>query len=363
MKFLYLFLLPLVFSCSFKKEQPIADAEAVAYARSIDSAVLKGDKNIINNVLDEDLFAEEVAKAAGQGSSRGLKEGVKTGLQKQNLSRQIFNSLGTDGSYQFVKQYSKDGTQHIVFRLFGQGGLNYHDFALAKYEGKIRARDIYVYLSGENLSKTMGGIAAAMVAAADKNSMALKEQTQLLPQIQSLYQQKRYDEAKRIFDGLPADMRKQKGFQLMNVQIASAMGNEKYTEAMNEFEKLYGADPTAQLALFDNYFFRADYDRLLKVLDGLDKAVGDPVLNYYRALVYIKKKDNAAAINALEALQKAKPDFGPGTLELLAAYLQANEIDKANSLAASYKATPSFEQAKLDEVKALYPEAAEKIKW
>lgn len=363
MKVLYLFLLPLFFSCSLNKEQPITDAEATAYAKSIDSAVAKGDKNIINKVLDEDLFADEVAKAAGQGSNRGLKDGVKTGLQKQNLSRQVFASLGEDGSYEFVKQYGKDGTQHIVFRLFGEGGLNYHDFTLAKYHDKIKAKDIYIFLSGENLSKTMGGIVTAMMDANDKAAISLKEQSQRLPQIRSLYQQKKFEEAKRLFDGLPPGLRKEKGFQLLNVQITSGMDKDAYTGAMNEFEKLYGDDPTVQLALFDNYFYRGEYDRLLKVLDGLDKAVQDPLLDYYRASVYTKKGDEAAAVRYLEALQKKKPDFGPGALELLAHYMNKNEIKKADDVVAAYKANANLPQSRLADVKALYPDAAEKMKW
>ncbi len=362
MKLLYLFLLPLFFACSFKKEQPITDAEATAYAKSIEAALKKGDKNIINKVLDQDLFADEVAKAAGEKSNKGLKDGIKTGLQKQNLSRQVFNSLGDDGSYELVKQYQKDGTQHIVFRLFGEGGINYHDFTLAKYGDSIKARDVYLFLSGETLSKTMGGIVTAMMSASEKNNTSLKEQTQMLPEIRSLYQQKNYEEAKRLFDRLPVDMRKEKGFQLMNVQIASAMGKDSYTQAMNEFEKLYGADPTVQLALFDNYFYRGDYDRLLKVIDGLDKAVGDPLLNYYRALVYTKKGDEAKATTYLESLYKAKPGFQPGALELLAHYMEKNEIDKADALTASYKANANFNQPKLEEIKALYPDAAAKMK-
>lgn len=361
MKLLYVFLLPLAVACSLKKEQPVTDAEAIAYAKSIDAAFLKGDKNIINKVLDEDLFADEVARAAGEKSNKGLKDGIKTGLQKQNLSRQIFNSLGDDGSYEFVKNYQKDGAQHIIFRLFGEGGINYHDFTLAKYGDKIKARDIYIFLSGENLSKTMGGIVTAMMSASDKNKISLKEQSQTLPQIRMLVQQKNYEEAKRLFDALPPDMRKEKGFQLMNVQIGSAMDKDSYTQAMNEFENLYGNDATVQLALFDNYFFRGEYDRLLKVLDGLDKTVQDPLLDYYRALVYTKKGDEAQAIKYLEALQKAKPGFQPGALELLAHYMEANDIEKAKGVAASYKANANFKQEKLEAMKALYPEAAKKM--
>lgn len=364
MKSVYALLLPLLFTaCAGKKEQPVTEAEASAYAKSIQASIKAGNKNIINKVLDENLFADEVAKAAGQKSNNSFKIGVKTGLQKQNLSRQIFNSLGQDGTYEFVKQYQKDGSQHLIFRMFGEGGLNYHDFTLAKHDDSVRAKDVYIFLSGENLSKTMGGVVSAMMAADDKASLSLKEQMRMLPEIKSLYLQKRYDEAKKMFNSLPADMQKEKGFQLLNVQIASEMDEATYTQAMNEFQSLYGTDPAVQLALFDNYFLKGDYDRVLKVLDGIDKTVQDPVLDYFRSLVYSKKGDNATAVKYLETLRTKMPDFQPGALELLASYMEQKQIEKANALVASYKANKSFNQGKLATVKALYPDAADRMNW
>ncbi len=362
MKYLILALLPLLLACSMKKEQPITDAEATAYAKQIDAAARRGNRNIINTVLDEDLFADEVAKAAGKSWNSGLKEGVKKGLVTQNFSRQVFESMGEDGTYEFVRQYQKDGVQHIIFRLFGDGWLNYHDFALAKYNDSIRARDIYLYLSGENLSKTMGALVMAMTKADDNNSIDIKQQAQVLPRIRLLQKQKQFEEAKRLLDGLPAEIRKEKAMQLVNVQLAAEMDEATYTAAMNEFEKSYGNDPTVQLALFDNYFLRGDYDRLFTVLDGIDKTVQDPVLDYFRATVYYKKGDKAAAVQRLEALHRKLPDFQPGALELLANYLEQNQIEKANTLAAGYRANKKFNQERLEQVLELYPDAAAQMR-
>ena len=68
--FSFLFLLFFLACKPLIKEQPITKAEAIAYAKSIETAIEKGDKNILNRVLDEDLFADEVAKAAGQESNK-----------------------------------------------------------------------------------------------------------------------------------------------------------------------------------------------------------------------------------------------------------------------------------------------------
>lgn len=359
MQRLLFLLLPVLFACAGKKEQPITDAEATAYAKRVNAAVKAGDENAIDKMLDADLFAEEVVKAAGDDeSTRGLKNGVKEGFQKQGLSRQILGNLGDDGSYEFVRQYQKDGVQHIIFRLFGEGGINYHDFTLVKFDDSIRAKDVYLYLSGENLSKTMGGLVDAMAKADDAGAMKVKDQAKALPEIRMLYQQKRFEDAKRRLDRLPEEMRQGKAMQLMNVLITAELDEGTYSRAMNEFERLYGGDPTVQLALFDNYFIKKDYNRLFKILDGIDKTVQDPVIDYYRAIVYSEKGDMDAAIGRLESVYKRLPSFQPAVLDLIANYLDQGKLEKAEPLVAAYKANKDFNQSKLRETMDLYPDAA-----
>lgn len=345
-----------------KKEQPVTAEEAVAFARRIEAGISKGDENIINKVLDVDLFAAKVAVAANQKGNKSLMKGVKAGLQKQNLSKQLLGSLEQDGtSYQYVKQYEKDGHQHVIFRLFGDDGINYHDYEVVKIDNAVKATDIYVYLSGENLSQSMGQIMTTVMGYTNGDKTTDGYINTLL-QLRQLSQAGKFAEAKKIFDGLPPQIRKERVFQILNTQISSNLDNDAYVEALREFEAAYGNDPSAQLLLFDGYFLRGEYDKSLQVLDNIDKVVNDPVLDYYRALLYNQKKNVAKGTEYLEKLHKRMPAFENGTLELLATYAEAGEWQKAQALVDEYKQSASFNEEKIKGILDLYPKAKKELR-
>ena len=346
-----------------KKEQPVSKAEATAYAESITTYIKKKDKDFLNKVLDEDLFTDQVMKVAGEEGNRSLRNGIKKGLQQRNLSREIFSSIGDDGLYEFLKQYEKEGHQHIIFRLYGQSGINYHDFELVKYDNKISARDIYIYLSGENLSTTMAQIFSSVLKQSDGSNKLMNQYADNMKKLRSLQTQKNFTAAKALFDKLPSALKKERAFQLINLQITSEMDDDSYMEATNEFEKLYGNDASLQFAMFDGYFLRGDYTKALRVLDQVDSAVNDPLLDYFRALIYTQKKDPKTAVMYLEKLYKKMPYFETGVLELMANYIEEQRYEETNALITTYKKNTSFNQARLRDIQDLYPGADGKLDW
>ncbi len=359
---IYLFLLLLLTGCA-KKEQPVTKAEAIDYANGITAAVKKHDKDFLDKVLDIDLFSDEVMKVAGDKGDRSLRNGIIKGLKERNISREIFNAMGKDGLYEFLKQYEKEGHQHIIFRLYGENGINYHDFVLAKYGGKISAKDIYIFLSGENLSATMAQIFSSVLQQSDGSNQQMSEYAGNMKRLRVLRAQKNFKAAKAAFDQLPSGLKKEKAFQLIKLQITSELDNDTYIEALNEFENLYGNDASAQFAMFDGYFLSGDFAKALKVLDQVDSLVKDPLLDYFRALVYTQKKDDKTAVAYLEKLYKKMPYFETGTLELMANYIEMQRYPETNMLIADYKKNTSFKQSRLSDLHERYGEADGKIEW
>ncbi len=359
---IYFFLVLLLTGCA-KKEQPVTKEEAITYANAITASIKKHDEPFLDKVLDLDLFAKEVMKVAGEKGSGSLRDGVMQGLKQRNISREIFSAMGKDGLYEFLKQYEKEGHQHIIFRLYGQNGINYHDFELVKYDDKISAKDIYIYLSGENLSATMAQIFSSVLQQSDGNNSQMIRYADNMKRLRALQTQKNFKAAKEAFDQLPPGLKKERAFQLIKLQIASELDNDTYTETLNEFEKLYGNDASAQFAMFDGYFLRGDFAKALKVLDQVDSSVNDPLLDYFRALIYTQKKDDKTAVLYLEKLYKKMPYFETGVLELMANYIEMQRYPETNALIAAYKKNTSFNQARLSDMKERYGEATGKIEW
>ncbi|RYY22178.1 MAG: hypothetical protein EOP41_07485, partial [Sphingobacteriaceae bacterium] len=286
MKLPLLFALSLLLlaSCSpAKKEQPVSKQEATTFAKTIESGIKKKDYTTLDNVMDIDLFAEEMMKAADIKKKSSFKEGVKQEWNKVKFSAEIIKSLGTNGTYQFVKAYEKGGHQHIVFRLYGDGGLNYHDFELVKYTNKVMAKDIFIYITGEPLSKTMAQVySTALQEASANGDAALSQYSKALIAMRRYYSQKEYQAAKEEFDRLPESLQNEKAIQLIYLQVASSIGGDVHQQALDHFEKLFGNDPSAQLALFDVFFLKGDYDKVLQIIDKMDAELQDPFLNTLR---------------------------------------------------------------------------------
>ena len=162
---------------------------------------------------------------------------------------------------------------------------------------------------------------------------------------------------------MPESLQNEKAIQLIYLSITSSIDGDVYVQALNNFEKLFGNDPSAQLALFDGYFVKGDYDKVLTVIDKIDTELQDPFLNYYRGLVYVQKKEDGKAIQYLEKLNTAMPNFEDGALELLANYLNSGQYKQADALITTYKHNTLFSQTRLNDIKELYPDNAKNVTW
>ena len=47
----------------------------------------------------------------------------------------------------------KNEEMHLLFRAFGDGGLNYQDITIIKVKDSLRAADIFSYQLGESYAK------------------------------------------------------------------------------------------------------------------------------------------------------------------------------------------------------------------
>src|ERR1051326_731080 len=127
--FVFLLLTAFVFSCKEHiKEQPITANEAVAFGKTLESSIKKNGEVAVNGILDEDLFAVRVAEAAHKGDNNAAIRDIKKAFKQRNISKEILGQVARAGSYEFVRHYEKDKHHHLIFRLYGQDGVNYHDF-------------------------------------------------------------------------------------------------------------------------------------------------------------------------------------------------------------------------------------------
>ncbi len=98
--------------------------------------------------------------------SRGILKSDKVLAKLGNISK-VAESLKTNSAildniqnsftyYDFVSQFTdNEGYKIIVFRGYGEGGLNYHEYVLGEIDGQVKIIDIFIVLTSNYLSTTL----------------------------------------------------------------------------------------------------------------------------------------------------------------------------------------------------------------
>ncbi|HEX9513164.1 MAG TPA: hypothetical protein VF939_21890 [Puia sp.] len=346
----------LLHSCTMP-ERPVTKEEAMELSRKIEKSVARHNSTLLDKIFDERGFARRVRAETNISLDKGLLEGAIEGVQKARFGQQIVQGLGTDGSYQLVKQYEKDNHQHLLFRLYGNGNINYHDYELVKRGDTIKAIDIFVYMSGENISKTLAQTLMMMQSNMRDMPKADQEKINKINTIKALLAQRDFIKAGQVYDELPAEFKKQKIFQLIHIRISEGQGTESYAAALNEYESLFPNEPNMYLMKVDVYVLKKDYAKALESVNKLDSLIDkDPFQDYYRGLMYKLMQDTTQSLECFERLHAYMPGFSKGMIELIAAYTRAGDMNKAVQLVKQVKADKSLSPEAIQMLFTLHPD-------
>ena len=182
-----------------------------------------------------------------------------------------------------------------------------------------------------------------------------REDIEKFKRLNSLIASSRFEEAKTLYDKLPATFRDKKVVQINYLTIAAGLGAEEYEKALTDFEERYRDEPNMGISLIDGYVYTKQFDRALNVVDHLDSMVGkDEMLDYIRYLLYNQMEKPEEARQALVNVNHHYPAFEEAAMELIYMYCENKEYDKARPLVKSYRANEEFDQEKLEDILALF---------
>src|SRR5258706_3937816 len=172
------FILPaILFTSCISKEKPVTRDEAIQFAHTMEKWVKADSAEKMNNIFDKQVFIKRVTQEAGASLNKSLLQGASEGFSHMNFGNQIIRSLDKKGSYLLVKEYEKDHIQHLIFRLYGDSKVNYHDYELIKKDNKIKVADIFIYITGENLSASLAH--ALLMINEDLDDLSEKEKNEV----------------------------------------------------------------------------------------------------------------------------------------------------------------------------------------
>lgn len=357
----YIFLSFFLFavSCS-EPERPVTKDEAVKLATSLIRAVERQDVTRFNELLDMDAIEKRIQDQAGDKVGRPMVARAMKTLRSGEYGKEMVRNMGNKGTFDLVRQYEKDGHERLIFRLYNEQ-LNYYDLELIKKKGQVKIADIFVYTTGENMSTTLAE--TLRFASEQEEAANVPENTVAKVQLMKKHiYASNYETADSLFKTLPAVIREQKIYKIIYIHIAGGLGNDQYLAALNKLQREYPDAPNMYLLMIDAYLLRKDFDGALKCVNRLDSFINkDAFLDYYRALICKENMDDADKLVYLERLHRNLPGFDAGTLELIVAYVEDKQWDKAVPLTLQYRKRKKANTEVLEALYLQYPVFKKKI--
>lgn len=336
------------------KEKPVTKEQALEFASQLEQSIAKGSPDFFNNAFDVRTLASRMKNAEKMSTSEKAKH-----LRKSlKFGSELLATIDKTGSYRLLRSYEKDGKQHLLFRLYYDGTINYHNLELINARGKCKIADIYMYMSGENISESMADVLRAMFAEVGDGRISDTEKAWInsMPTIKNRMRAGAYKEAKELIDRLPANVRKQKGLQILSIQAAMELDAETLVAAVDEYKNLYPGDPNIPILMMSVYGAKGEYAKYREAVDELDRQVEkDPVLEHFRAGAYFLEGEEVKGRACIERLLKEIPDFPDAMLEIASSWLRASEYEKAKFYIDKLRANRDFDQSLVDELVIAYP--------
>ena len=297
-----------------------ADIEsAEKFGRELADLINAGDAKKLGALCDFEGLWVMVAQNldASEKFLAGVKSGFLGSTQKQpgGLFRE---TVGKDARLLRVRERAGQTVLLLRVRDPQSAGAAYMDVFLTRgADGAFRARDIFSYALGENVSDVMARVMAQGIAASTQSPLEkiLKGRSasagslmQAMKLAESLRAGK-FDEVLTRSDALPDAVRKERFVQFMRVQAAMALGDDaRYLKVLDEMAAIFPDDPSLGFVLIDRHVLKNDYAKALESLKVLLADLGeDAFLAALHATCLEKLGRTGEAIDAAAAGLKAEP--------------------------------------------------------
>lgn len=310
-----------VYSKTYIIENEENDSKVVKLGNNIQNAILDSDIDAFMSSFDTKSFGELiVADVEEDGTTKQFKSGFLKGI-KGNISaipKRIITEIEAGSYYDFVNyRYEKDDkSYYMLFRIYSpETGINYHDYKVSQLNEKLVFKDIYIYLSGEKLSKTLKRF---YLYSLPKKSLFkffgennTKEFLNMVDAV-NLYNKGEFINAHNKFKEIKGELKNDKFFLIIKSVCASNVNENEYQKSMEEILNAYPNDTSLYLSQIDYHIMNKNYDTAHTLLDRLQKDTSDDFLNLLKGNLEFEKKNYDKALEYFKNISDNYPDFFEG---------------------------------------------------
>lgn len=334
-------------------EEKVTKEEAAQFASELEANATKRKEGFLSSSIIFNSMMNRFDQAKKIKDWGVAEASLRSALKRNELDKSLFQMMGHTGSFEKIKIYEKNGMQRVIFRGYGEGGFNYLDLELVKFDKKIGIADIFVYLTGENLSTTKSVLLDKVMNVSPSSDEYL---AQRLTSVRTLIKQGKFEEAKTQFNYLPGSIRATTAGIILNLQVLSQLKDDGSAKDLAVLEKRYGDQPYFQLQMLDVYTVKKEYDKAIQVINQLDSTIDkDPFLNYYRGLFAYMKGEQQTALDYFEKVTISNPDFPDAYAQLFAVNALKNDKEKAKRYFAAYRKLRNKDPEVVKNFIAAYP--------
>jgi len=333
-------------------QRPITPEEAQAVAQWIETATNSGNANVLNHFIDVDTLLARVGQKSEVMQDPEFRRGFSESFAKSftNYGTKIVASI-QKGNYRLLHEYESGGDRHLLFRMFGSGGLNYHDYTLIRVKDSIKAADVRLYSTDELMSVTLSRLTDMMSPGKSQ------DEADAFVHISSENNQQHYAAVKEIYDKTDEKIRNNKTIQLIYISACHHIDSKSYQDALEHFSQLYPDAAPAYLLMIDLYLLQKNYEKGLAAIDKIDKLVNeDKVLDYFRGNYYRAAGKPAESIACLERVYHYDPTISLTAHLLVRSYEEEGEKAKAKKVMDDFKKSNAFHAAEFSDLAGLYPD-------
>ena len=311
------FMLIMIFQNSFAQEEEDNSWDDYIYylADTLAFSLRNNDTTLFAHFFDEDLLLEKYLVQKDDEFIKSFNDSYSKTLKKElNIAKDIINGID-GGYYDFLNYYTSiEGDAHIIYRLLGEeGGINYHDFELKWIEADsvLRIVDIYFYGNGQRVSEMLGDIYKDLLRGKINTKFGdakVNEMEQALLQfkeVKTSMAAEQYKTAYVKFMEIPEKFRQDRLFRFWKIKVAEHLDNEKYIEAVDEFNQSFPKDPSFYILAMDKAILENKTEEAIKYINKIDISVGlDPFLDYYRGVAFFQTEKYDLAKKKLELVNQ-----------------------------------------------------------
>jgi hypothetical protein len=311
---------------SVDKEQ-IDIRQLEKFAANIQASIENNNPAYFNNSFDVNAFLFKILSENASDNDTAFNKGFQEGFQQNfDLGEMIIEGIKQSGTYTFLRAYKRDNNYYLLFRLFANNGVNYHEFEVREDKDKFRIVDAYLFMSGEKMSETIARVYNSfrlLSSALVIDSLSYLQALTDLGKIKELASKGKFSKAYRKWQTLPASYMSDKLFLITGIQIASYLDDKTYSTNYKQFVSNFPDNSSKYLIPLDGFLRHKNYPMALACIDSLDKKLNcDPMLNYLRGNMLYEMGNHTEAAKKMSVLIDSIPSFESGYYSLLGLYVK-----------------------------------------